>query len=53
MAQQLTNADCMAMGELARARRQAMVNMFSGTKLTFGAVEKVKTGHKLKNPPKR
>lgn len=30
-----------------------MVNLFSGTRLTFGAVEKVKTGRKLKKSAKK
>ncbi|GAC18179.1 hypothetical protein [Paraglaciecola arctica] len=47
MSQQLTMADFAAMSELATARRMAMQNMFGGTKLVFGSMEKVQTGKKL------
>lgn len=43
----LTNADFMAMHELAKARRMAMQNIFNGTKLTFGLVEKANAGRKI------
>jgi hypothetical protein len=36
-----------AMGELAKARRQLVVNMFSGTQLKFGSKSKLSTAKKL------
>lgn len=47
MSQQLTMADFAAMSELAKARRMAMQNMFGGTKLVFGNIEKAKTAKTL------
>jgi hypothetical protein len=49
----LTTADFAAMSELSKARRMAMQNMFGGTKLVFGSVEKVKTGKKLLSSGKK
>lgn len=43
MPQPLVMDDFAAMSELAKARRMAMQNMFGGTKLVFGSVEKAKT----------
>jgi hypothetical protein len=47
MPQELTRADFMAMNELAKARRMAMQNMFGGTKLVFGTLDKAKSGLKV------
>ncbi|CAM5628874.1 hypothetical protein [Rhodanobacter lindaniclasticus] len=35
------------MGELAKARRQLVVNMFGGTKLKFGSASMLSTGKSL------
>ncbi len=53
MASSLTVADFAAMSELSKARRMAMQNMFCGTKLVFGNVEKVKTGKKFLSSGKK
>ena len=53
MPQTLTREDFTAMGELAKARRMAMQNMFNGTKLTFGSVEKVKASGKILKSAKK
>ena len=38
--QQLTRADFVAMGELAKARQRLLINMFNGTQLKMGAKSK-------------
>ena len=53
MASPLTVADFAAMSELSKARRMAMQNMFGGTRLVFGSVEKAKTGKKLLSSGKK
>lgn len=43
----LSRAEFTALGELAKARRQLMVNMFNGTKLTFGTTSVLSSGKSL------
>lgn len=43
----LSRAEFIAMGELAKARRQLVVNMFGGTKLKFGSASMLSTGKSL------
>ena len=43
----LSRAEFIAMGELAKARRQLVVNMFGGTRLKFGSASTLSTGKSL------
>lgn len=43
----LSRAEFVAMGELAKARRQLMVNMFGGTRLKFGSASVLSSGKSL------
>lgn len=43
----LSRAEFTALGELAKARRQLMVNMFNGTKLKFGTTSVLSSGKSL------
>lgn len=43
----LSREEFMALGELAKARRQLVVNMFGGTKLVFGTSSKLSTAKSL------
>lgn len=43
----LSRAEFIAMGELAKARRQLVVNMFGGTRLKFGSASMLSTGKSL------
>ncbi|MBD8880157.1 hypothetical protein IHE49_06660 [Rhodanobacter sp. 7MK24] len=43
----LSRAEFTALGELAKARRQLMVNMFGGTKLKFGSTSMLSAGKSL------
>jgi len=43
----LSRAEFIAMGELAKARRQLVVNMFGGTKLKFGSASVLSSGKSL------
>jgi hypothetical protein len=44
---QLTRADYVGLGQIASARRQMTVNMFTGTKLKFGSKSAAKAGKDL------
>ena len=46
-AQTLSREEFMALGELAKARRQLVVNMFGGTRLTFGRPGVLSTARSL------
>ena len=43
----LSRAEFIAMGELAKARRQLVVNMFGGTRLKFGSASVLSAGKSL------
>ncbi|HJW06201.1 MAG TPA: hypothetical protein VJ527_06850 [Rhodanobacter sp.] len=43
----LSRAEFIAMGELAKARRQLVVNMFGGTRLKFGSASVLSSGKSL------
>ena len=43
----LSRAEFTALGELAKARRQLMVNMFNGTKLKFSTTSVLSSGKSL------
>jgi hypothetical protein len=43
----LTKEEFMALGEIAKVRRQIMVNMFAGTQLKFGTLASLKAGKSL------
>jgi len=43
----LSRAEFIAMGELAKARRQLVVNMFGGTRLKFGSASVLSTGKSM------
>src|SRR5258706_5025790 len=47
MAASLSREEFVALGEIAKARRQAMVNMFSGTQLKFGTLGALEAGKSL------
>jgi hypothetical protein len=47
MATTLSRAEFVALGEIAKARRQVMVNMFAGTELKFGKAEALSAGKDL------
>ncbi len=53
MAQTLSREEFLALNELAKARRTALQNMFNGTKLVFGNVEKVKAKGKVLKSAKK
>ncbi len=43
----LSREEFQALAELAKARRMAMQNMFNGTKLVFGTMDRLKAGKKI------
>ncbi|UGB39149.1 hypothetical protein [Frateuria soli] len=43
----LSRGEFLAMGELAKARRQLLVNMFAGTQLKFGLASRLSSGKQL------
>jgi hypothetical protein len=49
----LSRAEFIAMGELAKARRQLVVNMFGGTRLKFGTASALSTGKSLLSSGKK
>jgi hypothetical protein len=49
----LSRAEFIAMGELAKARRQLVVNMFGGTRLKFGSASVLSTGKSLLSSGKK
>jgi len=49
----LSRAEFIAMGELAKARRQLVVNMFGGTKLKFGSASMLSSGKSLLSSGKK
>ncbi len=53
MSTPLSRAEFMALGEIAKARRAATLNMFSGTQLKFGWSEAAKSGKSLVDSGKK
>src|SRR5690242_11181366 len=49
----LSREEFIAMGELAKARRKLLVNMFSGTRLKFGRADQLSTGKQLLSTGKK
>ena len=49
----LSRAEFIAMGELAKARRQLVVNMFGGTRLKFGSASVLSSGKSLLSSGKK
>ena len=49
----LSRAEFIAMGELAKARRQLVVNMFGGTRLKFGSASMLSSGKSLLSSGKK
>lgn len=49
----LSREEFMALGEIARARRRTMVNMFTGTQLKFGRKSALETGKSLVSSGKK
>lgn len=47
MSKVLARDEFLALGELAKARRTLLVNMFTGTRLKFGTLDALKSGAKL------
>jgi hypothetical protein len=44
---QLSRVEFTVLGELAKAHRQSMMNMFNGTKLRFGTISVLSSGKSL------
>ena len=53
MATSLSRAEFIALGEIAKARRRVMVNMFTGTQLKFGRLATVQAGKGLLSSGKK
>lgn len=49
----LSREEFLALGELAKARRQLLINMFAGTQLKFGLVGRLSTGKQLLSSGKK
>lgn len=53
MAASLSREEFLALGEIAKARRRTMVNMFSGTQLKFGRTASLQAGKNLVSSGKK